>query len=268
MDIAVQPLPGHPFWVNVQFAKRSLHELLGEPFVTQSAGADNLQLTHPPVRVILEGGGELTLNPDSVIAQLNLYEKSKKKQAKMPKTLVVWLIDLRQMDSQLAMVIQFLLGPVQRLCYEKKDGKDNILWRQTISLVLENPALKDCLENTLFNGEPLSNKHYMVLLRAAKLSVSSVDHELGRQLKELSIPPLKDKQALPSLPNLDKSNDTTAIRKNSEKQHNRTDIELSKTVTADAHWPQSEETKPFDMRLEEVIKRALQKAPLKIVGDL
>tara|TARA_R110000824_G_scaffold207846_1_gene393390 strand:- start:17947 stop:18750 length:804 start_codon:yes stop_codon:yes gene_type:complete len=267
MDIAVQLLAGHPFTINVRIEKRSIHEVLDSSSVTQNSGAENLQLPHPPALLLQEGGGELLLNRDSVISQLNLYGKNKKKRAKMPKTLLVWLIDLRQMDSQLEMVIQFLLGPVQRLFYEKKMGED-ILWRKTISLVLENPILKDCLESTLFDGEPLSNKHYMVLLRAAKLSISSIDHELGRQLKELSPPLLKDKQASSTMPNLDKSNNTTAVRENADKKQNRTEIELNKTVTTDVQWPQLEETKPFDLRLEEVINRAIQKAPLKIEGDL
>ena len=267
MDIAIQPLPSHPFSINAQTAIRSAQELLGSSFVTQSFGAKNLQLTHPPALLIQEGGGELLLNRDSVIAQLNFYGKNKKQQSKTPKSLMVWLIDLRQMDSQLAMVIQFLLGPVQRLFYEKKDG-EGLLWRKTISLVLENPMLKDCLENTLFDGETLSNRHYMLLLRAAKLSVSSVDHELCRQLKALSTSPLKDKKDLSLAPNLDKENDTTSARKIAEKPQRRTEFDLPKTVTADAHWSQTEENEPFDIRLDEVINRAIQKAPLKTAGDL
>lgn len=268
MDIAIQPLPGHALTINAQVAKRSLQELMDSSFVNQNSGAKNLQLTHLPALSIQEGGGEKLLNRDSVIAQLNLYGKNKKQQAKMPTTLMVWLIDLRPMDSQLAMVIQFLLGPVQRLFYEKKDGAGNILWRQVIQLIQANPVLKTGLESTLFDGEPLSNRHYMLLLRAAKLSVSSVDHELGRQLKELPTSSSKDIKALSLAPNLDKENDTTSARKIAEKPQRQTEFDLPKKLTAEAQWPQTEETEPFDIRLDEVINRAIQKAPLKIAGDL
>lgn len=267
MDIAIQPLPGHPFTLKAQVAIRSPYELLGSS-ANQSTGAENVQLTHPPVLLKQDGGGELLLNRDSVIAQLNLSGKKGKKAAKVPKTILVWLIDLRQLDSHLDMLTRFLFGPLQRLHYEKKDSDHNILWRQTIQLIQANPVLKSNIESALFDGETLSNRHYMLLLSAAKLSVSSVDHELGRQQKVPSMSPLKGKKASSSAPILDTAKNTNAVRKKAEKQQNWTEIELPKTVTADAQWTQPEETKPFDMRLEEVLNRAIQKAPLKIVGDL
>lgn len=260
MDISIQPLPGHPLSINVQAAIRSTQEVLDSSFVTQTcSGTTNLQLAHPPVCIIQEGGGEKTVNKDSVIAQLNLSKKNKKKQVKVPKTLVVWLIDLRQIDRQLAMVIQFLLGPIQRLFYEKKDGDDILLWRQAISQVLEDPILQECLENTLFDGEPLSAKHYVLLLRAAKLGGSSIDQELGRQRAASSTTPLEDKQEPSSTLPLDTAKSPTADVKNIAEQQ-QTDI----AATADAPWPRTEETEPFDMILNNVIDRAIQ----AIEGDL
>lgn len=102
----------------------------------------------------------------------------------MPESLVVFLIEKENITGELMMLMRFLFGPLQRIYYEKKDATGNLNWQQAISIIGENNLLKSCIEKELFNGEELTARHYMQLLRGANLSASSIGHMPGVKKKE------------------------------------------------------------------------------------
>ncbi|CAM3944650.1 hypothetical protein VRRI112168_07295 [Vreelandella rituensis] len=178
MNIDIQPLPGHPYTINARLVTRSPQELLGiSP--KKNKGSSNVHLMHPPVLLVQDGGGEVLLNRETVLAQLNLNKKKSKKGTKIPESLVACLIEEANVSGEMRMLMGCLFGPLQRLYHEKKDASGNLNWREAIDTIKENPPLKFCIEKTLFNGEELSTRHYVLLLRGANLSASSIARKSG-----------------------------------------------------------------------------------------
>ncbi|TDX32156.1 hypothetical protein DFO67_102105 [Modicisalibacter xianhensis] len=180
-SIIIHPLPGHPFLIEALEAARSPHELLGGSLKTPTTGAADVLLTHPPVLLIHEGGGEQLLNRDAVTAQLNYRKRGQKGPGTaVPASLRVWIIDPKMQTGAFALICTFIFGPIQRMYYQKKDLSGEACWKTVMRNVEKTPDLKSALENTLFAGEALAPRHYLTLLNAAQVGESSVNHELGR----------------------------------------------------------------------------------------
>ncbi|MBR2515264.1 MAG: hypothetical protein IKE45_14870 [Halomonas sp.] len=181
MDINFQPLNGHSYTVSARVETRSVQELLGlanqsSHISLASNGAHNVVLTHPPVLLRQEGGGEQLLNRSSLTAQLNSMQKLPKQGFSFTENLVVYMIDEASISNDGGMLLIFLLGTIQQLHYKKKSANKELLWKQAVSEISQNPALKLCIENNLFNRENLSLRHYKILLSAANISESSLAH--------------------------------------------------------------------------------------------
>tara|TARA_R110000796_G_scaffold252602_1_gene388599 strand:+ start:638 stop:1441 length:804 start_codon:yes stop_codon:yes gene_type:complete len=182
MNVNIQPLSGHPYTIKARLASRSPHELLGISSANNKRKPNNdknILLAHPPVLLIQDEGGEQLLNRDSVSLQLNFNKGKIKKGIHVPESLVVFLVDKGNLNGDLMMLIGFLFGPLQRIYHEKKDAAGNLNWQQAINIVRENISLRSCIEQELFNGEELTVRHYMQLLRGANLSESSIAHMPG-----------------------------------------------------------------------------------------
>ncbi|AVI62922.1 hypothetical protein [Halomonas sp. GFAJ-1] len=181
MNINFQPLTGHPYTIKARIDVRSAQELLG--FTDNSSyksgasdRAQNVVLTHPPVLLLPEGGGEQLLNRPSITAQLNSMKSSLKNSFSLMENLVVYIVEEASIKSDHSMLLSFLLGTIQQLHYKKKDSAGSLLWKKAANEISQNPALKTCIENTLFNSAKLSLRHYKTLLNAANLSESSLAH--------------------------------------------------------------------------------------------
>ncbi|GHA88576.1 hypothetical protein [Modicisalibacter luteus] len=181
MNITIRPLPGHPFLVEAREATRSPQELLGGSLKTTSTAAENVLLTHPPVLLIQEGGGEQLLNRDAVVAQLG-YPKSgqKKRGPVVPASLRVWIIDPKTMKHGSPLLWQFLFGPIQSMYYYKKRKNGEKCWLAAMREIENSPHLKSTLEDALFDGEALALAHYLVLLSASQIGKSSIEHVIDK----------------------------------------------------------------------------------------
>lgn len=266
----LHPLPGHPFTINAQPASRSLYELFGNAFVNPRASTERMELSHPPVLLIQEGGGEQLLNHDSVIAQLNLLDEHNKK-VHSANNLSVWLIDLRQSDSQPhSLLLHFLFGSIERLHYEKKDSNnDALLWRQAMHKAHEDPVLKSCLESELFDDEPLSSRHYRKLLSVAKLSPSSISQELRRLRHGKACQAVKNKQTSTSPSRYESAKAPAEAQHNQEEEpQDQAENESMTTLTLDNKKPEPPSLENFSMELEHVIDRAIKTLSLGMDGDV
>ncbi|RUR27828.1 hypothetical protein ELY33_14640 [Vreelandella andesensis] len=189
MDIYLQPLPNLTFTIKSRMATQSTLELLNltENQNYQRAalnGDHNILLTHPPILLVHEGGGQSLVNRMSLQAQLKFSKKSQKNNIHLPSSLIVYYIDEKTLNGDLIMLAKFLFGPIQRLNYAKKDSKGRLIWKKIINDIFENTALNECIENTLLNGDELSVSHLKKLLSFANLSDSSIAHELGHIKKK------------------------------------------------------------------------------------
>ena len=173
MSIAIQPLPGHPIFFQVQEGIRSTRELLGNPQQRTIATETVVLLPHPPVLQIHEGGGEKLLNRDAVTAQLS-YQRHPQ-----PANLRVWIIDSKSHNRDAQQLLAFIFGPIQRMYYQKSNG-NKTGWKMTMELIEKDPHLKGVIETNLFDSKRLGPRHYRILLSPAQLSESSITHELGK----------------------------------------------------------------------------------------
>lgn len=229
-NITIHPLPGHPFLIEAQEVTRSPHELLGGSLKTPTTGAADVLLTHPPVLLIHEGGGEQLLNRDAVTAQLDYRKRGQKGPGMaVPASLRVWIIDPKMQTGAFALICTFIFGPIQRMYYQKKDLSGEACWKIVMRNVEKTPDLKSALENSLFAGEALAPRHYLTLLNAAQVGESSVNHELGR----IRDRPKKDRDrtehnASPSVP------PSIVANTESENRQTRVDAGLSSEPLAEA----------------------------------
>lgn len=181
MDINFQPLNGHSYTVSARMETRSVRELLGladqrSHLSLASNKTHNVVLTHPPVLLRQEGGGEQLLNRSSLTAQLNSMQRLLKQGFSFTENLVVYILDEASISNDGGMLLRFLLGKIQQLHYKKKNSGGELLWKKAVSEISQDPALKLCIENNLFNGDKLSVRHYKVLFSSANLSESSFAH--------------------------------------------------------------------------------------------
>ncbi|WP_043532116.1 hypothetical protein [Litchfieldella xinjiangensis] len=172
--INIHPLPGHPLLIPMEEATRAPSELIASSR-QMNTGAEDVLLTHPPILLRREGGGEQLLNHDSVASQLD-YQRGHRATA-LPASLRVWIID-PGINDETILLFAFLFGPVQRLQYKKKEGRTPS-WKRVMQRVEQDPLLKAIIENHLFDSEEMAPRHYRLLM-GSLVGESSINHELGR----------------------------------------------------------------------------------------
>lgn len=179
-DAQIFPLLGHQMLTAVQESTRSPHELLGiSPDKCRTRAAD-LVLAHPPVLWINAGGGEQLLNHDAVNSQLS-YRQCSRHGNELPVGLRCWIIDQNALkkNATLLLLYSLLFGPIQNLFYQKKQG-GKLSWKIIMQKIEKDEHLKNIIEHHLFDGEDLAPRHYKILLSAALVGESSINHELGK----------------------------------------------------------------------------------------
>ncbi|QOR39062.1 hypothetical protein HNO52_11470 [Billgrantia diversa] len=177
MTIQIHPLPGHPLLVEVREETRTPQELLCDPQLSSNTSSTGVMLMHPPVLMMQEGGGEKVLNKDALTAQLAYRKRDRNAQA--PESLRVYIIDSTLHDPDFTLLLFLIFGRVQRMYYRKKEGKKPS-WKSLLKSIHEDPHLKSTIEKFLFDGEELAPRHYQILLSAAQVGESSINHALGK----------------------------------------------------------------------------------------
>src|SRR5690554_601415 len=115
----IRPLPTHPLTLPATMEIRATQDILG----TASFGRvfddpTPHMLNHPPVILINADGGEVLLNRDTVVSQLQSN--------RVPNSLVVYALKATTLNVSLR-TLHFLYGQLQPLHYQKRDANGNRL---------------------------------------------------------------------------------------------------------------------------------------------
>ncbi|WP_344702319.1 hypothetical protein [Halomonas cibimaris] len=175
--VTIQVLPGISCFITVQQIERSVHELLNTSDLLTNKSLTNVRLSHPPIAMLKEGGGEQLLNKSSLIHQVKCY-KGVNKKAVMPHSLMTYAIDPEEYDKEEVVLYQFLFSQLELLGYQKKIGK-NMLWETVMRKIESDSYLKSIIEDKLFDGESLAPRHYQSLFSPLCLSPSSINHKVS-----------------------------------------------------------------------------------------
>lgn len=253
MDIYLQPLPNLTFTIKARMATQSTLELLnlnGNQHYQRSTlnGDHNVLLTHPPILAVHEGGGQLLLNRMSLQAQLKFSIKKQKNNTHLPSSLIAYYIDESTPNGDSIMLANFLFGPIQRLNYEKKDSKGRLIWKEIINHIFENHALKECIENTLFNGDELSLRHLKKLLCFANLCDSSIAHVLGhisKRTKKIQLDTKKSNEPNNSIMKPAPNSHTSPSKNAREKRKQQRSLDIQKSLSIIKRAAEKADTTPY-----------------------
>jgi hypothetical protein len=233
MNIAlrIRPLPTHPLTLPATLETRATQDILGpQGFDSMSGDPTPQLLNHPPVMLVHAEGGEVLLNRDAVVCQLQLKGDG---QAPAPKSLVVYALEAATLDMSLRS-LHFLYGQLQTLNYHKKDGNDNLLAEVAANALNTDRVLYTAIAQDIFGRTTLEHRHYKVLFSAANLGDRSI-----RNLKDKTN--IKDKKnKKKETPNID-----TGLKKSSAVPMNITVDNNNTTAVATrgsacGHSPQEE----------------------------
>src|SRR5690554_6431337 len=122
--VRIRPLPTHPLTLPAIQETRATQDILGpQDFGSMSDDPTPQLLNHPPVLMVHAEGGEVLLNRDAVVSQLQLNGGTGTRE---PNSLVVYILRAASLDMSLR-TLHFLYGHLQPLHYRKKDANKNSL---------------------------------------------------------------------------------------------------------------------------------------------
>lgn len=173
MNIAVRirPLPTYPHTLTATQETRATQDILG-PQNPGSVSGDHTAhlLNHPPVILVHAEGGEVLLNRDAVVCQLQLIANE---QVRVPDTLVVYTLDAGTLEMSQRSV-QFLYSQLQILHYRKKDANQNSLAEVAANTLNTDRTLYTAIARDLFGRTSLARRHYKILFSATNLGDRSI----------------------------------------------------------------------------------------------
>ncbi|QJQ99327.1 hypothetical protein [Halomonas sp. PGE1] len=169
--LQVRPLSTHPLTLPATLETRTIQDILGpQDLGSVSDDPTPQMLNHPPVILVHAESGEILLNRDAVIAQL---QSSGDARAQVPNSLVVYALKSTTLDMSLR-TLNFIYGQLQPLHYRKKDSNENSLADIAADTLKADRALYTAISQELFNRTSLELRHYRVLFAATNLAERSI----------------------------------------------------------------------------------------------
>lgn len=167
------PLPGGRFGVEATHNEISALDIIEQNSSAIRGEQRRVLLPNPPI--VLSGSdipGNQILNRDSLQAQFDRMRKTERQQIE---TLLAVELDADTLDPSRLPLLQFLLGPVQRLSYYRKDPLSNQhAWKAVIEQVERDASLYELVSCWLYHGETLERRHYEHLL-GGSLTKSAIE---------------------------------------------------------------------------------------------
>ena len=224
IPVSIRPLAGHSLALKATLETRATQDILGPESLGSVSGDPAPQmLNHPPVLLVHAEGGEVLLNHDAVLSQLQLHDDVP---ARVPSNLVVYVLHPNRPDVSLR-TLHFLYGQLQSLHYRKKDGSGNNLAEIAAKTLSTDRALYIAIAQELFGKTSLARRHYKILFSATNLSdrsIQSLKNATGTKGRRKKV---KAKESDTS------SQKTTGLMINSTIEHENTNI-VAKEDTAPA----------------------------------
>mgnify|MGYP007060990121 FL=1 len=169
--LRIRPLPTHPFTLPATMETRATQDILGPKNLGHVSGDPTPQLlNHPPVMLVHAEGGELLLNRDAVMSQLQLITNAR---LQVPGNLVVYTLKAATLDISLRS-LKFFYGQLQPLHYRKKDANKNKLAEIAANELKTDRALYTAIAQDVFGRTTLELRHYLMLFAATNLSQRSI----------------------------------------------------------------------------------------------
>lgn len=169
--LRIRPLPTHPFTLPATMETRATQDILGPKDLGRVSGDPTPQLlNHPPVILMHAEGGELLLNRDAVMSQLQLITNAR---LQVPGNLVVYTLKAASLEISLR-CLTFCYGQLQPLHYRKKDANKNNLAEIAANELKTDRALYTAIAQDVFGRTTLELRHYVMLFAATNLSQRSI----------------------------------------------------------------------------------------------
>lgn len=187
------PLPGSRFGVEAKHNEISALEIIEQNPSAIRGEQRRILLPAPPI--ILSGSeipGRQILNRDSLQAQLDRMGRHDRQQIA---TLMAIELDADRLGPGQLFLMQFLLGPVQRLSYYRRDPlSQQQTWKAVIEQVERDASLYELVSCCLYNSESLERRHYEHLL-GGRLTKSAIEKWLRHLRTESHANPSYDDTA-------------------------------------------------------------------------
>jgi len=237
MNIAlrIRPLPTHPLTLPATMETRATQDILGPKHLGRVSGDPTPQLlNHPPVMLVHAEGGELLLNRDAVMCQLQLMANAR---VRVPVSLVVYTLQEAALEMSLRS-LQFLYGQLQPLHYQKKDGNDNLLAEVAANELKTDRTLYTAISQDIFGRTTLELRHYLMLFAATNLSQRSIRNlknnpgKKGEDKKEKTKAntTLKKSSGVPMNITADNNNTTAVAKRGAACGHSPQEEKLAGTI--------------------------------------